>query len=210
MTERPVVRPNGFYRTPGQVYWLTLVTFGLYAYYYMIRERRLAQRRLNEPVDSYWTALKLVIPFYGIWYYFRCWNKIGVRVEAAGVRPVVPLGVLAIPMIVANVLWRLPDEIWVGFYVVAVVCVGSIAISVGLAERADEPDYAWPGFSVIEWIVAILCTVFSLLALLGLSTESASTETTVVSWPFFFIALALVFIPGIVFHVQYARFARSA
>lgn len=84
------VHRDGFYRTPAQILLLDYTTLGLYEFYYLLRARRLAQRRLGQKVESYWTGFKLIIPIYGFFYYFDCWNKICERARASGVNPPVP------------------------------------------------------------------------------------------------------------------------
>lgn len=178
------IHGNGFYRTPSQVYGLTLVTFGIYALYYLIRGRKLAQRRLGKTEETYWTALKLLIPIYGVFYYFAGWSLIGDRVKVSGIRPFLPVAVLIIPLFMANILWRLPGPIWTPLYFFGIGCFAVIAVFVAEAERKDHPDYSWPRLTVTERVIGAMCTIFSLLALIGLfeKTKPEAVPWQVVQW----------------------------
>lgn len=170
-------RRNGFYRTPAQVLLLAYTSFGVYELYYMLRGRRLAQRRLGEPEESYWTGLKLIIPIYGFFYYFLCWNKIGERTSASGIQPPVPFGIQVIPMFAVDLGWRafylVPDPYWF-ILLLNVLVLGTIHASVARAERVDEPDYIWPRLHWGEWTIIIIGSVLILLDGFGMSTDAPS------------------------------------
>ncbi len=200
-----MVRRDGFYRTPAQLYWLALVTVGIYAIYYLIRERRLARRRLGWSEETYWTAFKLIIPIYGIFYYFESWALIGDRVKASGVKPWLPLSVQIIPMFLANLLWRLPADIWVPLYLVSTIFFGTVGISVAQAERTDEPEYAWPRLGVAEWIIGVLCSGFFVLILVGAFMDD---QTSVVDWNSVGIYVLASVIVFVVFQIGFGKLSR--
>jgi uncharacterized membrane protein YhaH (DUF805 family) len=198
------VRPDGFYRSPAIVYWFTVITFGIYSYYYLIRERRLARRRLGYTDETYWTAFKLIIPIYGLFYYFESWSEIGRRVEASAIKLPVPIATQAIPLFLGGVLWRLPDDVWIWVYLVGCIAMGTIHMSVAHAERIDEPAYRWPRLAIVEWVLLVVCSLLFVLATIGLGMDDAGN----VNWSVTGTALAAFVVVLGIFQFDYGKISR--
>lgn len=196
----PAIRRNGFYRSPAQVLLLSYASFGIYNIYYFLRARRLAQRRLSEPEETYWTGFKLIIPIYGIYYYFAGWNKICERVRSAGINPLVPFGAQAIPMFIIDLLWRLPDPYWM-VSTLSTFFLGTIHASVAHAERLDEPDYKWPRLNWAEWAIIVIGWLFIALAMIGYATDAAITQ-------FLSVVFGLMVLNVVVFYLAYRSLSR--
>jgi hypothetical protein len=171
----PAMLSDGFFRTPFQVLVLSYATFGIYGIYWLMRGRRLAQRRLGEPVTSYWWYLFWLIPIVTLVSGIICASKIGDRVRVAGVpTPPVPLGLQAFFFFFVSAMWRLPDPYWI-ISILAAVLIATMHSSLATAERIDDPGRTWPKFSVWEWIITVVGLAIITLDLMGLFVDTTDS-----------------------------------
>jgi hypothetical protein len=173
-----IVRDDGFYRTPLQVFVLTFATFGAYELYYLIRGRRLAQLRLDEKPDSYWLGLVLIVPLANLWYWFNSFGKLGDRVSATDIGPP-EFWPLALGILVIDSLWKLPDP-WGWLCFSSPILLAIIHQSVARAERADAPGYVWPSLTWVEWSIIVLGTILYALSVSGMMIDTDVTTKIVV------------------------------
>ena len=167
-----------FERSPFVVFVLDMTTFGFYGVYYAIRGRRLAERRLDRyQITPYASALWLLLPLVNVVVYIGMFNTIDQRARASGVRPPLPLGLLAFVMVVVSALYRLPDPWWF-VSLLSSVLMGAIHVPVALAERRDDPTRRWARLHWFEIVLMVLGGLFliamSLLVPFGESVPPAA------------------------------------
>ena len=152
-----------FERSPLTVFALDIATFGFYGVYYAIRGRRLAERRLDRyQITPYASALWLLLPLVNVVVYVGMFNTIDQRARASGIRPALPLGLLAFVVLVDSALYRLPDPWWF-VSMLSSVAMGAIHVPVARAERRDDPARRWASLHWFEIVLLVLGGLWFLL-----------------------------------------------
>lgn len=150
----PRTNPIAFFnRTPFQVFLLDTASFGLYTVYWLIANRRLADRAMGRKPFNRWMFVLLIVPLVNLVIFFPSYNEICKRVRASGINPPVNFGLQALAMLFIGGLWKLPGA----YYLISLlssVLAATIHVSVNHAEIADGLD---PSKSKLGgWEIAIL------------------------------------------------------
>ncbi len=152
-----------FHRSPVQVLLLDLTSFGLYAYYWFIRNNRLAERRLGIAPTPIWHWF---VPFFNVFVFYNGAATIGKRVEASGLLPAVAFVWQAVALTLISALWRLPEGWWLLSFASSFVLV-SMHVSLDHAERIDFPTLGRPRLNGWEYTIIVLGAILSVLAVIG-------------------------------------------
>lgn len=189
---QPHANPIAFFnRTPFQVFLLDIASFGVYTVYWLIANRRLADRAMKRKPFSGWVWLLLIVPIANLFILFSSYNEICKRVRASGISPPVAFGLQALAMLLIGGLWKLPGA----FYLISFfssVLVATMHVSLNYAEVADGLD---PSKSKLgAWEIAILIAGGALvvLALFGSTVDEPQLAWFVVAGVFICLAIASV------------------
>jgi len=186
----PRATPIAFFnRTPFQVFLLDIASFGVYTVYWLIKNRRLADRAMNRKPFSGWVWLLLIVPFVNLVVFFPSYNEICKRVRASGINPPVPFGLQALAMLLIGGLWKLPGA----YYLISLlssVLAATIHVSVNDAEIADGLDPSTSKLGAWEIAILIVGGTLAVLASFGSTIDEPQSAWFVVAGVWVSIAIA--------------------
>ncbi len=140
---------------------MTVVTFGMYNFYWFYKNWVYVKQRTAQSIMPFWRAL-----FSWLWAY-SLFEEINNSAVAYSVGQTLPAGSLAILYFASGFLWKLPDPHWLVGWVglIPVLYANSVAMAVNL--RVDTSQPINTRFSVVNCVAVFIGGVLWALIFVG-------------------------------------------
>jgi len=147
--------------SPLKLVVMSVFTFGLYELYWFYKNWQAIQLREKENISPFWRA------FFGYFYCYALFSEIREWQQEVGGGKL-PAGWLAAGWIIANLMWRLPDPLWL-ISAASVLFLVPVQKAVNAINRIEAPDHA-PNDKIrgVNWIAIVAGGLVFALALVGI------------------------------------------